>query len=148
MSRIIGNLESEEGFYIGDPCYVMGHSTYHGYWEKEKGFKSGVYPMGGDCGFAVAGTGGDGTFLGMSGLPYSVDTGTIGAVSLELVRRDPRPELGGTWEKALESMEWYGRIIREKRIRFDADCNCILIKDEFGGTIELIDIHQNDGYDW
>ena len=90
MSKIIAEIKSRTGFYIGDICYVLGERLYHGVWGDRYGFNDGTFTDP-DTGLqvAVAGTAyGDGTYKGTDGTEYDVDAGDIGLVPLELIE-DP-----------------------------------------------------------
>ena len=102
MGTVTGNepveISSNEGFYIGDVCYVLPGSIYHGIWQERYDFEKGLIRVSGedsgDCedtdidpgsAFAVAGTlYGDGIYWDEHGNEYPVDAGVIGLVPLEL----------------------------------------------------------------
>jgi len=85
-------------YYIGDIAYALKEEFYFGVWAKNK-FKNGTVrePSSGRY-FAVAGTGGDGTFKGSNGYEYGVDAGNIGLVPVEL-SKGKKASKGGTWHK-------------------------------------------------
>lgn len=82
-------VESKEGFYIGDICYALADEVYFGIWGGND-FKDGQHHVSEtDLDFAVASTAfGDGVYLGSNGFLYGVDAGNIGIVPLELVEKD------------------------------------------------------------
>ena len=99
MGTVTGNepveISSNEGFYIGDVCYVLPGSIYHGIWQERYDFENGLIRVSGEDGgdtddepgsaFAVAGTlYGDGIYWDEHGNEYPVDAGVIGLVPLEL----------------------------------------------------------------
>ena len=97
MGKATGNepleISSNEGFYIGDVCYVLPGSIYHGIWQERYDFENGLIRVSGEdveedepgSAFAVAGTlYGDGIYWDEHGNEYPVDAGVIGLVPLEL----------------------------------------------------------------
>ena len=97
-------IRSNEGFYIGDVCYVLPGCIYHGIWQKQYNFEKGLIKVSGEDGepggsFAVASTSyGDGVYWDEHGNEYPVDAGVIGLVPLELAteyeeRADFKPGL-------------------------------------------------------
>ena len=100
-------VSSNEGFYIGDICYVLPGSIYRGIWQKCYKFGKGLIKVSGAGGaddepgsaFAVADTSyGDGIYWDEHGNEYPVDAGVIGLVPLELAteyeeRADFKPGL-------------------------------------------------------
>ena len=102
-------IKSNDGFYIGDICYVLNDDLYHNVW-------GGIYEYQ-DCvvrdpktgiHFAVAGTRwGDGTYVDQYGHQYPVDAGVIGIVPLELAKDiDNARELGYVKEEGGEAKFW------------------------------------------
>lgn len=86
---IQGTIRSSVGFYIGDICYFMNRSLYHGVWIDQLDFGDGVFEdVGGTgYGFAVASTAyGDGSYRGTDGTNFGVDAGVLGAVPMELAQ--------------------------------------------------------------
>lgn len=78
-------IQSAEGFYIGDICYALSKKVYHEVWGGND-YEDGVYtePETGKR-FAVAGTAhGDGGYRDNKGHLYGVDAGNIGIVPKEL----------------------------------------------------------------
>ena len=88
--RVSAEVGSNEGFYIGDICYVLPGSIYHGIWQDEYDFEDGLIKVSGEDGepggsFAVSGTSyGDGIYWDEEGNEYPVDAGVIGLVPIEL----------------------------------------------------------------
>ena len=84
---ISATIRSDEGFYVGDICYVLGNEIYYGVWGEKYNFREGSIqdPESGRV-LAVAGTAyGDGSYIGSDGTSFSVDAAVIGLVPLELV---------------------------------------------------------------
>lgn len=82
-------LTSKKGFYIGDICYVLDDSIYHGIWGKAD-YQDGVYetPFGK---FAAASTAfGDGCYDDQYGHNYGVDAGVIGIVPWEILEQQKK----------------------------------------------------------
>lgn len=78
-------VQSAEGFYIGDICYALSEKVYHEVWGGSD-YEDGAYtePETGKR-FAVAGTAhGDGGYKDNKGHLYGVDAGNIGIVPKEL----------------------------------------------------------------
>lgn len=78
-------VQSAEGFYIGDICYALSKKVYHEVWGGSD-YEDGVYtePVMGKR-FAVAATAhGDGGYKDNKGHLYGVDAGNIGIVPKEL----------------------------------------------------------------
>lgn len=95
-------VSSNGGFYIGDVCYVLPRSIYHGIWQDKYGFSAGLVKVSDDepgGSFAVASTSyGDGVYWDEQGNEYPVDAGVIGLVPMELAteyeeRADFKPGL-------------------------------------------------------
>lgn len=84
------NIESREGFYIGDISYVLGDDVYRSFVAKQKDYGPESYEASGkDFSFAAAPTAhGDGIYYDDDDLQYPVDSGYIGLVPLELVDKD------------------------------------------------------------
>lgn len=132
MSRIIGEIYSNKGFYIGDICYVLNDKLYHDFWGKEKGYKDGVYTAPGTgLMFAVAGTAyGDGCFVDEDGYDYGVDAGVIGLVPVELIDKEHDGD---------------GRVVLCKgTARFDAEGGCFVIDLPNGKTIHIDTTYEYD----
>ena len=90
---------SRKGFYVGDPCYVLGDEIYYGVWGHDYEFQECVVkdPVTG-MRFAVSGTlYGDGGYRGSDGKVFGVDSGTIAVVPLELVEKKDGIDLGGLY---------------------------------------------------
>ena len=78
-------ITSQEGFYIGDPCYVLSDERYD-QWDNKYGYQDGVIEIDGYK-FIVHGTAyGDGEyFSNINGVSFGVDSGTLAVIPLELV---------------------------------------------------------------
>lgn len=84
---MFATIKSNKGFYIGDPCYVLDDSIYHGIWGNEHNFEDGVIEADG-YEFAVFGTAyGDGCYEDGDGNEYGVDSGTISVIPIELLNK-------------------------------------------------------------
>ena len=87
-NEITGTVKSNKGFYVGDICYALCDSIYHGVWGGVD-YSDGIYedPETG-LSFAVASTAyGDGTYEDDYGRTYGVDAGVIGLVPGELAEK-------------------------------------------------------------
>lgn len=87
MRKTNGTTKSEQGFYIGDICYVLSEELYHETWGDKHQFSDGEFkdPKTGLT-VVVAGTAwGDGEYADNEGNHYPVDAGVIGVVPLELI---------------------------------------------------------------
>ena len=86
--KVEGSVSTNEGFYIGDICYVLSQDHYR-YWDQEHNFENGIFtPPESDFSFGVASTAyGDGTQKDNDGGVYAVDAGNIGVVPMELVEK-------------------------------------------------------------
>jgi hypothetical protein len=78
-------------YFIGDPCYAIPHDFDREYWGdalNTSGYfsKQGVYHINGFPFIGYYTYYGDGSYLGTDGHHYSVDSGLIGAVSMEFVK--------------------------------------------------------------
>lgn len=89
-SKVSGTIRSNQGFYIGDICYVLHDTVYRGFWGHQRGFRNGIHQVPGTpWSFAVDSTAyGDGAYEDQCGNTYLVDAGVIGLVPLELVGKD------------------------------------------------------------
>lgn len=88
--KVVAEVTSKKGFYVGDLCYVLADDLYRNVWGREYGYRSCVFTDP-DTGLrvAVAGTAyGDGCYLGSDGTEFPVDAGNIGVVPLELVAKE------------------------------------------------------------
>ena len=96
-NRVIAKIESAEGFYIGDVCYVLDPKFYAITWGGVHNYEDGCFTdHAKKRQFAVAGTAwGNGNYSDNFGNAYPVDVGVIGLVPLELVC-DDKPEATGT----------------------------------------------------
>ena len=95
---IRGTVSSRKGFYIGDPCYVLGDKIYYDFWGEKKKFSDGVFKFK-NLYFAIGSTKyGDGCYGDDDGNEYPVDSGTIALIPLELVGKKDRLELGNVFE--------------------------------------------------
>ena len=80
-------INSKEGFFIGDICYVLSDEVYSKNWGEINKYKDGSFVANG-CEYAVAGTKhGDGYYADQCGNGYPVDAGVIGCVSAELCNK-------------------------------------------------------------
>lgn len=96
-----GTIKSNQGFYVGDICYVLSDDVYTGVWGKA-GYEDGQHAVG-DYEFAVGGTAhGDGCYWDENLNLYPVDAGVIGVVPLELVTGD-KSDLGSVVKGATEA---------------------------------------------
>lgn len=68
-------------YYIGDPCYVFSEADWDTICRQDS---KNVHEIHGKK-FADASTGGDGSFLDTNGNSYSVDSGSLGVVPIDLV---------------------------------------------------------------
>ena len=87
MSKIVAEVSSGKGFFVGDICYVLSDALYRGVWGEKHEYQDGTFsdPKTGLL-VAVAGTYlGDGCYNGSDDSMYPVDAGVIGLVPLELV---------------------------------------------------------------
>lgn len=82
-------VESEKGFYFGDPCYVLSDDVYYGVWGNFYEFQDcSVKDPATGLHFAVHGTAyGDGGYRDQHGNCYGVDSGTLALIPLELVEK-------------------------------------------------------------
>lgn len=95
---VVADIESKEGFYIGDICYALKEEIYEGVWGSQNGYKDGCFTdPESSFEFAVAGTEhGDGCYTDNYGAAYPVDAGVIGLVPLELVKKSAIEDPDGT----------------------------------------------------
>ena len=99
--EINATIKSNQGFYIGDPCYALADNVYDGVWG-EHGYEDGKITVG-EHAFVVAGTAyGDGCYYDQHYNSYGVDSGTIALIPLELVVK-----------RTCEELSELGRIIKE-----------------------------------
>ena len=83
------HLTSKQGFYVGDPCYVLDDSNYYGIIGDRDGWRHGPHLCkaldGSELNMADDHTAwGDGEYTDNLGNFYPVDAGILGAVPLEL----------------------------------------------------------------
>lgn len=117
-------IESDKGFYIGDPCYVLSENVYSNIWGDRYCFKDGKItdPTSGFS-FAAEGTAyGDGSYFDEDNNEYSVDSGTLALIPLELVEKHKNLYLGRTIEEQGEaSMD-----VTQGKFRFDMPSGLII----------------------
>lgn len=89
-NKVIAEIKSKKGFYIGDICYAMQNALYRGLWGGEHHYQDGCFEIPRrNLRFAVAGTAyGDGEYVGSNGFWFSVDAGNIGVLPLEVCKKD------------------------------------------------------------
>ena len=93
---------SKQGFVISDSCYVLSEDVYLS--GKKKKFADGIFEVNGYS-FAVGSTAhGDGVHYDNACHKYSVDSGAIGLIPLELVSK--KEGLGAVFELPSEA-EFY-----------------------------------------
>ena len=83
------NVELPRGVYfIGDIGYALPDDIYYSFWIEGNNGKNGKYVTANGGIFAVSSTlYGDGGFPGSNGFIYGCDSGTIGIISKNLVRK-------------------------------------------------------------
>lgn len=80
-------INSKEGFFIGDICYVLSDDVYYKNWGETNKWEDGSFVANG-YEYAVARTKhGDGCYDDQWENQYPVDAGVIGCVSAELCTR-------------------------------------------------------------
>ena len=80
-------INSKEGFFVGDICYVLSDNVYSKNWGETNKYKDGSFVANG-YEYVVAGTKhGDGCYADQWGNGYPVDAGVIGCVSAELCEK-------------------------------------------------------------
>ena len=130
---VVGRIESQQGFYVGDICYAMADKDYHKEWGKKHGYEDGVYEVRGYK-FAVAGTGEDGDYEDREGHSYTVDAGNLGILPLELCETNDTAKLNQL-----------GRYIQAKHAEFKAENG---IFDIYFDTGKMVYIDTNGGDGW
>jgi len=81
---------SEQGFYVGDPCYALSDDDYDNCWG-ETGYSDGEIDIRGYK-MLVHGTSyGDGCYGSTDGHVFPVDAGALAVIPLEVVKK----EVGG-----------------------------------------------------
>lgn len=82
-----GVIESEDGFYIGDPRYVLNDKVYDVEWGKNNKFRDGEIQtsMGTFIVHATMYGGGEYRVIGTRGGYVSVDSGTIAVIPMGMV---------------------------------------------------------------
>lgn len=127
-------IKTDKGFFVGDPCYVfedMWSNIVSQYFEEDE--KNGydkshtITVNGGHIGM-VSTMYGDGGYLGTDGGDYSVDSGTLGIVPIEVAELD------------VNENSYLGRVIEykgEARVLYEEGLVTIEFKDN---NLEDIDI--------
>lgn len=101
----VGTINSDSGFYIGDPCYVLDDSIYYGIWDKKYDFQDGLIETE-QGNFLVHGTKyGDGCYRCGSG-ECGVDSGTIAVIPRSLVSKEDGLRLGVEVDGDSASLEY------------------------------------------
>lgn len=92
-------MEMPEGtYFVGDPCYAIPNDEWDDFLNQYM-FNEGLDGRGtvgsfkGKCVFAAYTAYGDGTYEGSDGEMYSVDSGSIGLIPIELATKYPKSEL-------------------------------------------------------
>ena len=92
IKRKYGNVTSENGFYIGDPCWVLSDEVYHDIWGDNYFFKDGIIETK-NGNFIVQSTFyGDGNFNSSIG-NLRVESGTIAIIPTKLIDEKKVKEL-------------------------------------------------------
>lgn len=127
-------IKTDKGFFVGDPCYVfedMWSNIVSQYFEEDvkNGYdKSHTITVNGGHIGMVSTMYGDGGYLGTDGGDYSVDSGTLGIVPIEVAELD-------VYENS-----YLGRVIEykgEARVLYEEGLVTIEFKDD---NLEDIDI--------
>lgn len=116
MDYMEGKIESNIGFYIGDPCYVLDDNEYYGNWEKKYNFDDGEIKT--DCGtwFVHSTAYGDGEYYDNNGASYGVDSGTLAVIPLEVVFAHPSEDIQTCGAITTDKMDFFGNtVIRNGR---------------------------------
>lgn len=96
-------IQSNTGFYIGDPCYVLPDEIYDEIWGEEYNFIDGKITVN-EFSFLVHGTAyGDGEYFDNIGTSYGVDSGTLSVIPFELIKKPEIMPSEGDYE--------YGRFV-------------------------------------
>ena len=138
---LVADIKSEQGFYVGDICYVLGDDVYGNVWGDVHNYEDGQFEVPGTgLSFAVYSTAdGDGEYCDVTrAYSFPVDAGVIGIVPLELV-----PE-----EKLQEAVSC-GRIyLDETEAHFEAEMGKFWI--QVGSQAEMMidtgDADEEDDY--
>lgn len=82
-----GVIESEDGFYIGDPCYVLNDKVYDVEWGINNKFRDGEIQTSMGTFIVHETMYGDGEYrvIGTRGGYVSVDSGTIAVIPMSMV---------------------------------------------------------------
>jgi hypothetical protein len=117
-------------YYIGDPCYVFQDATWDRLLETAlEDLQHGeITEFDGRQLWGHATMHGDGVFEDQNGVEYGVDTGTLGAVPIELID-DPAGEENGTIVDAPNGLSvehdngtfWFGNIVIKTNADLDKD---------------------------
>lgn len=122
------NILPKGTYYIGDPCYVFNNESWAELLEKANYFlNEEVVEFKNMLVFSGGTTFGDGHYLSNVGMEFSVDSGTIGAVPIELVDTDSE-----FWKRAGKVVDF---------------THSFLVEVKANGTIQIDDIEIYTGYD-
>jgi hypothetical protein len=78
------SIKSDNGFYIGDPCYALSDEMYRDVWGLENNFKNGIIETEKGSFIAQSTIYGDGRYSSSVG-NLEVESGTIAVIPLNLV---------------------------------------------------------------
>ena len=116
MDYMEAKIESNIGFYIGDPCYVLGDKEYHGNWGNAHGFDDGLIESDNGTWFVHSTAYGDGEYYDNDGTSYGVDSGTLAVIPLEVVFAHPSKDIQTCGAITTDKMDFFGNtVIRNGR---------------------------------
>ena len=106
-------VESNVGFYIGDPCYVLDDEEYYKNWGDRNGFRDGEIQSDSGVWFVHDTAFGDGEYHDQYGTEYGVDSGTLAVIPMEVVYAHPREDIvfKGNGVVSIEKMMHLGNVV-------------------------------------
>lgn len=104
-------VESNVGFYIGDPCYVLDDEEYHKNWGDRNGFRDGEIQTDKGVWFVHDTAFGDGEYHDQYMNDYGVDSGTLAVIPLEVVYAHPSEDILVEGAISTDKMNFLGNVV-------------------------------------
>lgn len=137
MDYMEGKIESNIGFYIGDPCYVLGDKEYYGNWGDAHDFDDGQIESDNGTWFVHSTAYGDGDYRDSNGMSYGVDSGTLAVIPLEVVFACPSKDIMRDNAVVTDKIDFVGTtVIRNGR---KLSCEIEVFECNFEITVKMLE---------
>lgn len=137
MDYMEAKIESNIGFYIGDPCYVLGDKEYYGNWGNSHDFDDGLIESDNGTWFVHSTAYGDGDYRDSNGMSYGVDSGTLAVIPLEVVFACPSKDIMRDNAIVTDKIDFVGNtVIRNGR---KLSCEIEVFECNFEITVKMLE---------